>query len=134
MRRSAIPGTMMQAHSSAAECSRLRKVVCRLASAALRSPSAVADAELAVGEAFSNAVKYGAPDSKVSVCVEVSPRRGLAVEIAYPGRKFDTRVTRPKNVRRATGGFGRYIMQEVMDSVEYSFHDGLTTLRMTKRR
>lgn len=134
MRHRADSITEIQMPSSAAECSRLRKVINRLASAALHNPCAVADVELAVGEAFSNAVKHGKRNAKVSVRVAAKPNRELAVEMAYPGLKFDTKVTYPKNVRKATGGFGRYIMQQVLDGMEYSFRNGYTTLRMTKRR
>ena len=120
--------------SSAAEGSRLRKVVSRLATATLRDNRAVADLELAVGEAFSNAVKYGSCDSKVSVCVETPSRRELAIEMAYPGTQFDTTVKYPEDATAGNGGFGRFIIQSVTDAMEYSFKDGLTTLRMVKRR
>ena len=132
MRHLAIPITEIQAPSSAAECSRLRRIVCQLALAALRSPRAAADIELAIGEAFSNAVKYGGRGSKISVRVEIPSSREFDIEIAYPGSKFDTSVTRPRNVRKATGGFGRFIMQQVMDDLKYSFRNGHTTLRMKK--
>lgn len=133
MRRLADLITEIQAPSSTAECPRLRKVVCRLAAAALDSSHA-ADVELAVGEAFANAVKYGKNSGKISVRIAAFPGRELAVEMAYPGSRFDTKIEFPKNVRSATGGFGRYIMQQVLDGVEYSFRNGYTTLRMRKRR
>jgi anti-sigma regulatory factor (Ser/Thr protein kinase) len=90
--------------------------------------------ELALGEAISNAVKFGGRDSMISVKVETLPNREVAVELAYPGEKFDTCVTRPQDIRNATGGFGRFIIQQVTDSMEYSFEDGRTRLRMVKRR
>ena len=134
MRDSMRPATEIQMPSRAVEGSRLRKVVGRIASRALRSPRAAADIELAIGEAFSNVLKHGAKKSRVSVRVESPSNHELAVEMTYPGKRFDTTVTRPKDVGKARGGFGRHIIQQVMDSMEYSFRRGRTTLRMTKRR
>jgi len=133
MRRNHLPAVEIQMPSSVDECSRLRKVVCRLASAAFRDPSAIADVELAVGEAFSNAVKYGDENGKVSVRVETSSRRRIAVQVDYPGSNFDTTVRFPQDVLNAEGGFGRFIMRQTMDSMEYFFEGNHTTLRMTKR-
>lgn len=84
--------------------------------------------------AFSNAVKYGENGSKVSVRIEPLSNRGLALEMAYPGSSFDTTVTLPKDKGSGKGGFGRYIITQVMDSLEYSFDSGCTKVRMTKRR
>ncbi|MHB0911910.1 MAG: ATP-binding protein [Armatimonadota bacterium] len=133
MRRIRRPLTEIQAPSSATECSRVRKVICRLASAALRDSSAVAEMEIAVGEAFSNAVKYGEHKGKVSVKFETPARRAIAVEMAYPGAKFDTTVRYPQDILTGEGGFGRYIMRQITDSMEYSFDADKTVLRMTKR-
>jgi len=128
------PVTEIQLPSNAAECPRLRRVICRLASHALRDPDAVADVEIAVGEALSNAIKYGALNSKVSVRVESSSDCGLAIEMEYPGRRFDTTISYPPDPKSSTGGFGRFIMKQLTDSMEYSFKNGHTTLRITKRR
>lgn len=124
--------TEIQMLSSPAECSRLRKLVTRLAASALRSTDAE-DMELAIGEALSNAVKYGQAGSKISVRVESSPDTELAVELAYLGSRFDTCVKCPDDLANATGGFGRFIIDQVTDSMEYSFDNGCTTLRLTKR-
>lgn len=126
--------TEIQVPSNPLQCSRLRKIVGRIASYTLRNPEAVADVELAFGEAFSNAVKYGENGSKVSVRIEPISNRGLALEMAYPGASFDTTVTLPKDKGDAKGGFGRYIITQVMDSLEYSFDSGCTRVRMTKRK
>lgn len=134
MRRSHRPLTEIQMPSSFSESSRLRKVVCRLASATLNDPNDVADMELAIGEAFSNAIKYGGENGKVCVKVESPSVRELSVEMAYTGGTFDTAVKYPQDVLNAEGGFGRYIMHKIMDSMEYSFEGDRTKLRMTKRR
>ncbi|HUV04873.1 MAG TPA: ATP-binding protein [Armatimonadota bacterium] len=126
--------TEIQLPSNAAQCRRLRKIVCRLASHALRDPDAVADVEIAIGEALSNAVKYGVLNSKVNVRVEAHSKDELAIDLVYPGRRFETRVSYPPDPDSGRGGFGRFLMRELTDSVEYSFKDGHTTLRMTKHR
>lgn len=133
MPRSRKSVTEIQMPSDVRESCRLRKVVCRLAASALSDPSDVADVELAVGEAFSNAVKYGGRNCKVSVKVEMPSRRKVAVEMAYPGSKFDTTIRYPQDVLNADGGFGRYIIDKIIDSMEYCFEDDQTTLRITKR-
>jgi anti-sigma regulatory factor (Ser/Thr protein kinase) len=134
MQTADIPVVEIQMPSDASECYKLRKVVCRLATATLRDPGAVADVELAVGEAFGNAVKHGAKNGKVSVKVEPHRHRELAVEMAYSSGPFDTAVTYPQNILEGKGGLGRYIMRQILDGMEYSFDDnGGTTLRMTKR-
>lgn len=134
MRKKNLPPVEIQMPSSVDECSRLRKVVCRVANLTFRNPSDVADVELAVGEAFSNAVKYGAEDGKVSVRVEAPSQREFAVQLDYPGSTFDTAVRYPQDVLNAEGGFGRFIMRQTMDSMEYRFNGNHTTLRMTKRK
>lgn len=125
--------TEMQVPLEAAKCSKVRKVVSRLASETLRDPPAVEDIELATGEAFSNAVKYGA-DGKASVRIDASQPDTLSVEMCYLGTGFDMEITPPEDLENADGGFGRYIMQQVLDGMDYSFEDGRTTLRMSKRR
>lgn len=107
-------------------------MVTRLASTALQE-CALEEMELALGEAISNAVRYGVPDSKITVRVETLPSQEVAVELAYPGERFDTPITCPEDLSNATGGFGRFIIQQVMDSMEYSFENGRTRLRITKR-
>jgi anti-sigma regulatory factor (Ser/Thr protein kinase) len=112
----------------------LRKILCRLAEVTLRDPVAVDDMELAFGEAFGNAVKYGEKNAKICVRVEAVPEYGLSIEMAYPGSQFNTTVTYPSDVKNANGGFGRFIMKQLVDSLEYSFDGGFTTVRMTRHR
>jgi anti-sigma regulatory factor (Ser/Thr protein kinase) len=90
--------------------------------------------ELAVGEAFTNAIKYGEKGAMVSISVDAPTRVGMSVEMNYPGCNYDSHIRYPQDVLNAEGGFGRCIMHKTIDSMEYSFTDGRTTLRMTKRR
>jgi anti-sigma regulatory factor (Ser/Thr protein kinase) len=133
MRNSSTTLTEMQIPSHQSQGARVRKVIARLAQAALRDSGAVDDVELAIGEAFSNAVKYGAEDCKVSLRMESPASREVSVEMAYPGRCFDTSIEYPQDILTGGGGFGRYIINKITDGMEYSFENGCTTLRITKR-
>lgn len=125
--------TEIQVPADLAESYKLRKIVTFLASGLLFDRSDIADVELAVGEAFTNAVRYGIGSSKVFVKVDSSSNREFSVELKYRGREFDTRVTCPEKPTH-TGGYGRFLMQQVTDGVRYYFKDGNTIVRLTKRR
>ena len=101
--------------------------------AALDDPVAVDDIELAVGEAFTNAVKYGR-HGRAAVYVDLSMPKVLTLEMVYLGADFDTTVTYPDDVESADGGFGRFIMSRMLDNMDYSFEDGHTILRMSRSR
>ena len=124
--------TEIQVLPTHAECSRVRRVISRLALSRLRDSRSAGDVELAVGEAFTNVVKYGA-GGKVSVLVDASSADEFVVELNYPGKSFETAVTHPRNRTGGHGGYGRYIMQECLDGMEYRFLGGRTRLRMSKR-
>lgn len=126
--------TEIQAPSDAAECSRLRRIVARIAENKLCSKIAAADIEIVLGEALSNAVKYGDNESKVQLRVQSPSRSTLSIELAYSGKEFDTSVKYPREPNSGNGGFGRWMMKQLTDSMEYSFKDGMTTLRLIKRR
>ena len=124
--------TEIQICSDPAECPRIRRLVSRLATAKLRDRAAAGDITLAVGEAFSNAIKYGS-QGKISVMVDAMSPREIVVEMRYPGGRFDTHIRYPSEPASGDGGFGRYIMDEVLDGMEYSFDDGCTCVRMHKK-
>ena len=125
--------TEIQVPASLSESYKLRKIVSFLASGLLYNSADIADVELAVGEAFTNAVKYGIGDSKVCVKVDSSSSRQLCVELKYRGQEFDTVVTCPKEPTH-NGGYGRFIMKQVTDGMRYRFKNGNTTVRLVKRR
>lgn len=125
------PTIEIQVPLNPAECSRVRLVVSCLALAALNDPVAVGDIELAVGEAFTNAVKYGR-HGRATVYVDLSMPRVLSLEMIYLGTEFDTTVSYPDDVHSAKGGFGRFIMNRLLDRMDYSFENGRTILRMRK--
>ena len=125
--------TEIQVPAHLSECYKLRKIVSFLASGLLHNPHDIADVQLAVGEAFTNAVKYGIGNAKVCVKVDSSSNRELAVELKYRGREFDTTVTCPEEPTH-TGGYGRFLMKNVTDGMRYRFRDGDTIVRLVKRR
>ena len=125
--------TEIQVPADLSESRKLRKIVAFLAAGLLYRSSDITDVELAVGEAFTNAVKYGAGGSKVYIRVDSSSNRELSVELKYRGRQFDTTVTCPEEPTHE-GGYGRFIMQQITDGMRYRFKNGETVLRLVKRR
>lgn len=92
------------------------------------------DVKLAVGEATSNAIKYGCRDGNGSVSVHcVADSRELMIEIKDSGPGFDCAAVCPPDFESLpTGGMGIAIMQLTMDDVKFEFESG-TTVRMIKR-
>lgn len=124
--------TEIQMRSSLEECARLRRLVARLSARSLCEKAAL-DMELAVGEALSNAVKYGSPDDMICVRIDSRAKHEFAVDLYYCGHRFNTRVTRPSHPETATHGYGRFIISQAADNMQYTFKDGRTHLRLTKR-
>jgi anti-sigma regulatory factor (Ser/Thr protein kinase) len=97
------------------------------------SESDVEDMCVAVGEAFANAVRYGAGASVPAVRfgVELHPG-GLRVHMSYPSVPFDTAPAAPDPEDLATGGYGLYLMRALADVVDFRFEDGTARLRLEK--
>lgn len=94
---------------------------------------------LAVEELFTNMVKYNpAGGSEISLRMQ---RTGEVVEVRMrdPGATpFD--VTEPREVdpgapieSRKSGGLGLYLVQQLVDSLDYSYRDGTSTVTFTKK-
>lgn len=98
--------------------------------------SEIADIEIAVGEACTNAMKHGSPRGEAD---EIRLRcmvnaQNLVVEISDCGYGFDPNsVSLPIAEKLSEGGMGVFLMRALMDSVEFEFERG-TTVRLTKRR
>jgi serine/threonine-protein kinase RsbW len=77
----------------------------------------------AVGEAFNNIAVHGYRDvapGMVEIDVTVDGLGRLAVEMRDYGRSFDPRKVRPPDLDALPeSGMGLYIMNEVMDEVDY---------------
>lgn len=94
---------------------------------------------LAVEELFTNMVKYNpAGGGEISLRMQ---RTGDVVEVRMrdPGATpFD--VTEPRAVdpgapveSRKSGGLGLYLVQQLVDSLDYSYRDGTSTVTFTRK-
>lgn len=94
---------------------------------------------LAMEELFTNMVKYN-PDNDGKISVEIDVEGG-AVEVAlteFDVDEFD--VTRPRKVdtdasleERKPGGLGLYLLQNIVDELEYDYRDRRSRIRFIKK-
>lgn len=118
--------------SSACAASTLRRAVLSFVDSLGVDELSKGEITVAVGEAFANAVKYGNGSSEVVVWLTACTE-SLMVDIEYSGDPFHAhRVRAPDVSLLPNGGLGRYLMQQFMDEVRYSFRNGRTYLRMLK--
>ncbi len=99
-------------------------------------PDARADVELAVGEAFANAVRHGSPRGEQDQVSVRSLRGGDAfvVEVADAGHGFDrAQVILPVPDEIREGGMGIFYMEALMDHVDFDSTPQGTTVRMVKQ-
>lgn len=116
-------------------CALARRSVLDEAMSTPLSPEERADLELAVGEAFANAVRHGSP-RKEKDRVTVRVLRGcdaLVVEVSDTGHGFDrSAVVAPQPASIREGGMGIFYMEKLMDSVEFDSGQHGTTVRLVK--
>ncbi len=100
----------------------------------------VDDVELALDEALSNVVEHAcAYDVRLSISLRMELRpEGVLLVLKDNGRAFDPRSAVPLDLERHLearhrGGLGRYLMEKLMDQVDYSAEGGGNLLRMAKR-
>jgi len=96
---------------------------------------------LALEEALVNIISYGYPDDKrgtIEVCCEeLNPKKGLKITIRDRGLPFNPLEHIPneedfgKEPDRL-GGFGIFLIQEIMNHVQYERKNGQNVLTMTK--
>ena len=93
---------------------------------------------LALEELYVNMVRYY-PDNDNEILLEVSATDGkVTVTMTdYDVDPFD--VTMPRNVQtdlplneRKPGGLGLHLVQQMVDNLEYEYHDRQSTVRFTK--
>jgi anti-sigma regulatory factor (Ser/Thr protein kinase) len=94
---------------------------------------------LAMEELFTNMVKYN-PDANGDIGIDVIVKSG-AVTVTLSEDdvdKFD--VTRPRDVDnsaplsdRTPGGLGLYLLQNIVDELEYDYHDRRSRVIFSKR-
>jgi anti-sigma regulatory factor (Ser/Thr protein kinase) len=111
-----------------------RERVRRLAARAGLSGLDLADVEIAVGEAVTNAILYGSP-AATSPIVIVSGRGDDAffVEVRDQGHGFDPAALHEEDNPDALGGRGIRLMRALMDQVDLH-HNGVGMIaRLSKR-
>lgn len=94
---------------------------------------------LAMEELFTNMVKYNpVNDDEIGVDVDVGAGTVTVTLTESDVDEFD--VTRPRNIdteapleERTPGGLGLYLLQNIVDELEYDYHDRQSRVIFTKR-
>lgn len=95
------------------------------------------DIELALTEAFANAVVHGAksdPSKLIECDVACDEQRGILIVVRDPGEGFDpTKIANPCEGENLYSSHGRgiYLINQLMDDVQ--FHNNGTEIRMLKK-
>lgn len=112
-----------------------RKATECIGSRAKLTDSQVGELKLAVGEACTNAVKYGDPESN-SVFVQYSISTDhIEIEVTNNGPEFTWHKHEPVEVPirdLQEGGLGMYLIEQVMDNIQIKSEHGVTAIKMTK--
>ena len=92
---------------------------------------------LAVDEACSNIIKHSYMNDsqkKIDICIEIQ-EKALKIHITDYGKQCDIRQMKPRSLEDIRpGGLGIYIMNQVMDSVQYDCSsEKQNQISMTKR-
>ncbi len=93
---------------------------------------------LAMEELFTNMVKY-CPDNANDIHLEVDARDGSVAVTLIDNDVDEFDVTADRDVDtsmpldgRVPGGLGLHLVQQMVDSLEYEYHDRQSTVRFTK--
>ena len=109
----------------------------RVLQAAVRAGFAnmdLADIEIAVGEAVTNAILYGSPRADCRVTLSFGPTpAGFVIQVRDEGHGFDPISVRSEEDTDALGGRGIRLMRALMDEVDlhYDGH-GMTAILIKK--
>ncbi|SMO59755.1 ATP-binding protein [Fodinibius sediminis] len=127
--------------ASTEHLSKVRNFVAKHAAAFGFDQQEVADIRLAVDEAYTNIIKH-AYQNKEEGTVEIElghDRSKFWVTLLDTGAAFDTTsysepdiLKRIKDKKR--GGVGVYLIQKLMDDVQYQTEDACNTIRMIKNK
>jgi anti-sigma regulatory factor (Ser/Thr protein kinase) len=127
----------MQIRSDPAELGQIRRQMEAIAAGAGLSEEQVARVVLAVDEALTNVIRHaydGRPDGRINIAIRAGGGE-LRIVIRDYGRAVDPARIHSRDLDDVRpGGLGVHIMNECMDSVEYSPADGEgTVLTMRKQ-
>ena len=112
----------------------IRNKVARFAEALPFSRQDMEDIKLAVGEAISNALRYGCPNSADNILVRCAhDGRILRVQIEDNGPCFEPDEIVPPPIEALDeGGRGIFFMRVLMDEVKFFFSPSGTTVELIK--
>lgn len=94
----------------------------------------LADIEISVGEAVTNAILYGSPDFSSRVVLSFGPTNtGFVIQVRDEGAGFDPSLVQTEEDNDALGGRGIRLMRALMDEVDlhYDGH-GMTAVLVKK--
>ena len=94
----------------------------------------LADIEIAVGEAVTNAILYGSPspDCRVVLSFGLTPA-GFVIQVRDEGHGFDPSSVRSEEDTDALGGRGIRLMRALMDEVDLHYDGHGMTAILTKK-
>ncbi len=94
----------------------------------------LAEVEIAVGEAVTNAILYGSPTAASLIVIASGLRDGaFFVEVRDQGHGFDPAAVHEAEDTDALGGRGIHLMQALMDQVELHHNGTGMIARLFKR-
>ena len=113
----------------------IRNRVAKFAQGLPFSKQDIEDIRLAVGEASSNALRYGCPDTNDQVTVRCAhDGRTLRVQIKDKGPCFEPDSIQPPPIEALDeGGRGIHFMRVLMDEVKFHFSGSGTMVELIKR-
>jgi len=94
----------------------------------------LADIEISVGEAVTNAILYGSPKPSCLVVLSFGPTNaGFVIQVRDEGTGFDPSLVQTEEDTDALGGRGIRLMRALMDEVDlhYDGH-GMTAILIKK--
>ena len=110
-----------------------RKTFEAIASVAGLPQREIEDLELAVGEACTNAVKYGDPGDQTVQVVYRIWENSVEIEVCNKGKAF-TPPSCPKPIEELqAGGLGLFLIDHLVDKMSIDCQSGETRLRMVKQ-
>ena len=110
-----------------------RKTLEAIASTIGLTTREVEDLELAVGEACTNAVKYGeAGDQTVQVIYRVG-RNSIEIDVCNKGKAFTPPACPTPIENLQAGGLGLFLIDQLVDEMMIDCKAGQTTLKMVKQ-